>query len=485
MTDTYAGENRKRPAHALRNLTSAVLILFTLVTGVACVVALASTLTQARISSVTIEGVPVSIWKLDAIRTQWSSLRAQVARQAEALSEADAQRVELSDRRSAAVAKANASESALARLIKDLSARIQPVDNVLSVALGSDIDLLEKMSKIKAADGSLRGNIDLNSAGLLDSIQKASAESLDDSRRLLLIDAEKNGLLQKIKTLQEGLKTSQDNISSIFRTIRSDKPELDEATRVRIENALYELDPAGSVFGGLMNKLVTLQPDVLALSLVLLMGILGSALQILNSVFIGHRIESIGSYVLRLSVGAITALVIFIVSKAGVPVIADTSKLGGDAPINPYFVSFLAIISGLLSEQAIITVQNQGRRFFGSGEKSEPDRWARANLTTARMETENVTLKALADYLGSSEKDALSILKGQIKATFTQQRTTAIFLRSSIRELFSDIAPPSLEVAAEQGRQTSGNERAPNARNDKSGDSDRLARKRRSRGGKR
>ena len=53
------------------------------------------------------------------------------------------------------------------------------------------------------------------------------------------------------------------------------------------KNALYELNPSSNAFGGLINKLVTLQPDVLALSLVLLMGILGSSLQILNSVFSG------------------------------------------------------------------------------------------------------------------------------------------------------------------------------------------------------
>jgi hypothetical protein len=168
-------------------------------------------------------------------------------------------------------------------------------------------------------------------------------------------------------------------------------------------------------------------------------------LQILNSIFSANQTEevnsgTIGNYVLRISVGAITALVIFIVSKAGIPVIADTTKLGGDAPINPYFVSFLAIISGLLSEQAIITVQNQGTRLFASG-ATEPDRWARTDLTP-QLETQKVALGALADYLGTSEDTARSILTGAIKATAEQQRVVAIFLRSRVRDLFSDIPPP-------------------------------------------
>ena len=45
------------------------------------------------------------------------------------------------------------------------------------------------------------------------------------------------------------------------------------------------------------------------------------------------------------------------------PVIADASQLGSDAPMNPYFVSFLAIISGLMSENAIMMVQAQGAKF--------------------------------------------------------------------------------------------------------------------------
>jgi hypothetical protein len=85
-------------------------------------------------------------------------------------------------------------------------------------------------------------------------------------------------------------------------------------------------------------------------------------------------------------VGAITALVIFIVAKAGVPVIADASRVGGDAPINPYFVSFLAIISGLMSENAILSVQTQGARFFAPDAVPEQLRWARFDLRDAFKE---------------------------------------------------------------------------------------------------
>src|SRR5262249_8927856 len=144
---------------------------------------------------------------------------------------------------------------------------------------------------------------------------------------------------------------------------------------------LYELKPTGASLGGLINYLVTTQPEVLTLSLVILMGVLGSCLQISNSYFRGSRETNFGNYFLQVCVGAIAALVIFVVAKAGVPVVTDTSKIGGDAPINPYFISFIAIISGLLSERAISSVQNQGVRFFGPIAADEPNRWLRQDTT--------------------------------------------------------------------------------------------------------
>jgi hypothetical protein len=140
-------------------------------------------------------------------------------------------------------------------------------------------------------------------------------------------------------------------------------------------------------------------------------------------------------------VGAITALVIFIVAKAGVPVIADAAKVGGEAPINPYFVSFLAILSGLLSENAIASVQAQGAKFFGPNVSGEPARWARTNLTDL-LQGPELTLKAIGDYLETTEDMTKSILQGKVQATPDQQKTISLYLRHQVRDLFSDLPPP-------------------------------------------
>jgi hypothetical protein len=185
---------------------------------------------------------------------------------------------------------------------------------------------------------------------------------------------------------------------------------------------------------------MTAQPDVLTLFLVILMGVLGSALQITHAFFIENRIESPGSYFLRVCVGAITALVIFIVAKAGVPVIADATKLGGEAPINPYFVSFIAIISGLMSENAIASVQAKGAKFFGSNAPGDAERWARDDLSNL-LQPPDMSLKAMSEYLGSTEDVTKAILSGKSTATAEQQKTIALYLRRQVRDLFSDMPP--------------------------------------------
>jgi hypothetical protein len=157
-----------------------------------------------------------------------------------------------------------------------------------------------------------------------------------------------------------------------------------------------------------------------------------------HAYFINHEKERVGTYVQRLLSGAMAALVIFIVAKAGVPIITDPSRLGGQAPINPYFVSFLAIISGLLSENAMASVQTQGARFFGSG--AQPDRWVRDDLSS-ELQLQGLSLGQLAEYLCVSESAAASMLKGEDRVSAGQQQTIALFLRRNPREIFTDIPP--------------------------------------------
>jgi hypothetical protein len=48
-------------------------------------------------------------------------------------------------------------------------------------------------------------------------------------------------------------------------------------------------------------------------------------------------------------------------------------------PINPYFISFLGIISGLMSEKALESLRQWGESYF-RGRDEQRERWARDEL---------------------------------------------------------------------------------------------------------
>jgi hypothetical protein len=171
------------------------------------------------------------------------------------------------------------------------------------------------------------------------------------------------------------------------------------------------------------------------------MGILGSALQITHAFFMKNQAQTVGGFFQRISVGAMTALVIFIVAKAGVPVLADPARLGGDAPINPYFISFLAIVSGLLSENAIASIQAQGTKLLG-GSAEEPNRWARRDLTKDAT-AQNLSVADIAGYLEIDAETAGDMLCGKQSIQPAQQKIIVVSLRADPRDIYTDIPPAS------------------------------------------
>src|SRR4249919_2097170 len=59
-------------------LTSIMLVVSTMIVGLICAVFLASTLTQTRMSGISVNGVNVNIWKLNEIRNKWNSIQQQI-----------------------------------------------------------------------------------------------------------------------------------------------------------------------------------------------------------------------------------------------------------------------------------------------------------------------------------------------------------------------------------------------------------------------
>jgi hypothetical protein len=421
-----------------RGLMSVLLVILTLVISFFAVIVLSCTLTQGRMSSLTIDGVSLSVWKLNAIQQDWFIARKRIKDEQSALTEAQLKLTETNSLKSVTNEKAKSAQAALLAVLEQANFHLRPIDKSLAEDI-SGKGVIEQVSRLQTASGELlKDHPELKP--LFDQIAADYAAYIPAQDSAANARFENDAAKAKVADILDQTKRSNQQIETLFGSVKSN---LDDAGRAKIENALYEITPIPGPIGRFMNGLLTSPPEVLALSLVILMGILGSLLQIVHSFFRNDSSEEsdgYGIYFVRIAAGGVTALVIFIVAKAGVPIVADASRLGGDAPISPYFISFLAIVSGLLSEQAIASVEARGAQFFPANPVTDIQRWVRDDLTQKASSNGN-SIAEVAGFLDLDPKATADILDGSEPATGAQQRTIATYLHGSIRDFFTDIAP--------------------------------------------
>ena len=279
-------------------------------------------------------------------------------------------------------------------------------------------------------------------------IQKRFAEELAElKKRYIGIQAGKGkierqngmsgGLQDRIKNLDRQIKDRQDNAAKLFGATNDNvAPEVIE----RIINTTSELTSLTGVWNGRVYKTALWTNDMVVLLLLISMGILGSALNLLAVFFTNERDSlSFGEYPLRLAFGAVLAIVMFIVAKAGIPVLADTTKIGGNAPLNPYFISLLAVVSGLMSDRAMGTIRNVATTLLqsvGGGDFSQ--RYTRVALDDALTAT-NRKVEGLAQLLGTSVDETKKLFSGNDVVSPDRQKLISAYLGSTPRDLFSDM----------------------------------------------
>ena len=432
MTDTASPT--EEASKSRQAITSILLVLFTTAVGLLCILVLACTLTQARLTTISVDGVNIGIWKLDDTRTQWKKIRDRINDQSEALIKAKQDLDEAQQKLADDESLYRPARTPLDAELQALKTAILTSDPELAKAMvGSPAEQISLL--VTAKSHLLQTHPDLQ--GTFDRIADLDKTYEPVYAQRMKLEAIATAKKEEVKALNDSLKSLQDSLDGLFSQFST--KQLDDPTRVRVENALFELY-SGKVLGSSMNWLLVMPPDILTLALVISMGVLGSALQMTHALFRQNRIERPGAYFLRLGVGAITALVIFIVAKAGVPVIADASRLGGDAPINPYFVSFLAIISGLMSENAIMMVQAQGAKFFAAETAADPQRWARFDLHDAFAKA-NRSPSNVRQLLNTEDAQFEGWISGKDAIPGAGQIMIAGVLGMPLRDLFTDIPP--------------------------------------------
>jgi hypothetical protein len=181
---------------------------------------------------------------------------------------------------------------------------------------------------------------------------------------------------------------------------------------------------------------------MLTLIVTLAMGALGSLLHVTKS-FLDCRTSEAGGgkheylplswFVLRPLLGVVTAFAVFVFLQAGLALTDGTLTQGSDS-LNPFFIAFVATLSGLMSWQAIESMERWGARFLG---EESIQRWA-YGLKGAFAIKPDKTEAELARFLKVEDE--------QIKRWMDERQPVPQSLQDSItawfgidrRHLFSD-----------------------------------------------
>lgn len=187
--------------------------------------------------------------------------------------------------------------------------------------------------------------------------------------------------------------------------------------------------------------LLVVPAPVLVLVVTMAMGVLGSVLT-MTWLFIRQD----GSMTLRRFltlplIGAVSAFVVFIFVKAGQLTLTAGNT---EDTLNPFVLSFVGVISGMLSERAYNRITDVGTSFFDVDD-GQP-RWG--SRIKEAMCGIGVSEAELARYLGVTEEEAARIVNESTTATFDQQRLIAACLRRTVRELFTDVPPDAPSAIA-------------------------------------
>lgn len=236
-----------------------------------------------------------------------------------------------------------------------------------------------------------------------------------------------------LATVQSDLKGSGLNQSSAeLYTLRQDR----EATASEIRNQ----HPLSAHFGNLSffnywryHQLTYLPRSVLVMVLTMSMGVLGSVITMTWALLGSDRLGIKALMMLPL-VGCMSAFVILVFAKAGQITLSTGTDSGS---LNPFFISFLGIISGLLSERAYNRMAQIGNRFFEAGD--EVPRWG---IGLAQIvEDEKIALEDLSDFVDLPQKELRQVLDGTQSALPEKQTLIAAALRRRKELLFTDLRP--------------------------------------------
>jgi len=417
-----------------------VLIVLVLAAAGCAVTFFAAAQFQSRIAELSLNGAPMTIWRVDAFRGEFDDWAKDIRRLRDGIAQDQVNLAKDKENNLVLAAKHATMSARLDDDVRSLKLRViaaspQPATSPADQAAGPAPTISDTLTQIELllSQDELQKRFGDDFAAL----KKRYVELADFGATIKTNEAKIKGFEAWIVSLQEQRKDRVEAAAKLFgETNTAAAPELVE----RIVNITAELNSLSKIWHGIVYRTALWTNDMLVLLLLISMGVLGSALNLL-AVFIANDQEalSFGEYPLRLAFGAVLAIVMFIIAKAGVPILADTSKIGGNAPLNPYFISPLAIVSGLMSDRSMAAVRGVATSILqGVGGADYARRYSRVVLDDA-LKTANRDANGLARVLGIGVDETKKLFSGKDLIAPDRQKLIAAYLGQPPRELFSDV----------------------------------------------
>ena len=179
--------------------------------------------------------------------------------------------------------------------------------------------------------------------------------------------------------------------------------------------------------------------DFVIFFLAMAMGAVGGALSTMRELVQEGRNPKLREYVLRPALGAMVAIAVFTLFKAGQLVISNNvnPQLGDALNLNPFLTAFIGLISGLVAKQAITSVELAGASFFAAREEQKSV-YAREELKKKIGDLPEDDKEKLRSILKVSEKD-LDNWQDETRPIPKQaSEILSAFLHMKKRELFAE-----------------------------------------------
>lgn len=375
------------------------------------------------------EGNPLSMPTIIRLADQLKDIEEQISRLQVALYEKEAEEVRLKSKRLTKKEKLDEAEAKIRPIFSKLTYRFKQEGYSVNTDAGIRFNILIEMT---SGNPTLRDWIENDEE--LAPVWKSYQESIT-----LLESAE--GEYNAARTNQESAREEKEVIAKKISLQQQMREDL--LRNAKTDDIVNELNFMRAFE---FDLFATMPSQHLTLILTLCMGALGSLIYITqNYLFEADRTRPFSWYFFRPFLGMVTAVAIFILAKAGQITISDVSLTEGMSEnLNPYFISFLAIVSGLLSESAIHRIQSAGIMVFRSQDRpggDQDERWA-VGLKEA-MTAQNKNARDLVVFLDKPLEDIEEWIEETAPVPPEAQKVISGWLGIPARRLFTDLKPLS------------------------------------------